>query len=142
MKIQLTEKTIPLGRSQVRNGAELTFHGIVRGIEEGKSISGIHYSPYPEMVEKEFAAILQEGEEEFGEHEVVITHRLGFVKAGEAAIEIRVSSKRSQPAFDLCPWYLSQIKKRVPIWKEPRYDSKAPSSSRTTANPTDSQEQQ
>jgi molybdopterin synthase catalytic subunit len=41
------------------------------------------------------------------------------VAAEEPSIVIRVRTKHSAEAFDLCRWYLKAIKTRVPIWKKP-----------------------
>lgn len=100
-------------------GAEVRFLGTVRGIEDGRAISGIDYSAYQPMAEKMLAELIEHGTQEHGPHEVFIQHRLGFVAAEEPSILIRVRSKHSAEAFDLCRWYLQEVKTRVPIWKRP-----------------------
>jgi molybdopterin synthase catalytic subunit len=50
---------------------------------------------------------------------VEIQHRLGFVTNNEPSIIIRVKTRHSAEAFDLCRWYLKEIKTTVPIWKKP-----------------------
>ena len=52
-------------------------------------------------------------------HRVFIQHRLGFVAAEQPSIVIRVRTKHSAESFDLCRWYLKEIKTSVPIWKKP-----------------------
>jgi molybdopterin synthase catalytic subunit len=100
-------------------GAEVQFLGAVRGIEDGATIAGIEYSAYLPMAEKMLAELLTRGEAEFGTHRVFIQHRLGFVAAEEPSILIRVQTKHSAAAFDICRWYLKEIKTSVPIWKKP-----------------------
>lgn len=100
-------------------GAEVRFLGVVRELEEADTISGIEYSAYPPMVEQMFAKLIAEGEQQFGLHEVFIQHRIGFVKAAEPSILIWVRTKHSALAFDLCRWYLKEVKASVPIWKKP-----------------------
>lgn len=100
-------------------GAEVRFLGVVRELEEADTISGIEYSAYPPMVEQMFAKLIAEGAQQFGAHEVFIQHRIGFVKAAEPSILIWVRTKHSALAFDLCRWYLKEIKATVPIWKKP-----------------------
>lgn len=97
----------------------MRFLGVVRGNEEGREISGIDYSAYLPMAEKMMQELIEAGHAEHGAHEVFIQHRLGFVAAEEASIVIRVRTKHSEAAFDLCRWYLKEIKTRVPIWKNP-----------------------
>ncbi len=100
-------------------GAEVRFLGVVRGSEDGREISGIDYSAYLPMAEKMMQELIAAGRGEHGAHELFIQHRLGFVAAEEASIVIWVRTKHSAEAFDLCRWYLKEIKTRVPIWKRP-----------------------
>ena len=100
-------------------GADLQFLGTVRGEEDGRPISGIEYSAYLPMAEKMLSRLRVDAEEKFGPHPVSIHHRLGFVRAGEPSILIRVATKHSAPAFQICAWYLNAIKTSVPIWKKP-----------------------
>ena len=100
-------------------GAEVRFLGTVRGAEDGRCISGIDYSAYLPMAEKMLTELIEQGQRDHSAHEVFIQHRLGFVAAEEPSIVIRVRTKHSAEAFDLCRWYLKAIKTRVPIWKKP-----------------------
>jgi len=100
-------------------GAEVRFLGTVRGIEDGRPITGIDYSAYLPMAEKMLAELIKHGTRDHGPHSVFIQHRLGFVAAEEPSILIRVRSKHSAESFDLCRWYLKEVKTRVPIWKRP-----------------------
>jgi len=103
----------------VGQGAEVCFWGAVRGTEDGRPISGIDYSAYTQMAKKMLADVLESGRSEHGPHTVFIQHRLGFVAAEQPSIHIRVQTRHSAQAFDLCHWYLKEIKTRVPIWKRP-----------------------
>lgn len=107
----------------VGQGAEARFLGTVRGIEDGRSISGIEYSAYQPMAEKLLAELIGAGHSAHGPHEVFIQHRLGFVAAEEPSILISVRTKHSAAAFDLCRWYLQEVKTKVPIWKRPVFVS-------------------
>lgn len=108
---------------QAGEGAEVQFLGVVRGIEEGRQISGIDYSAYLPMAEKTLHQLTQRGQQEHGEHRLYIQHRLGFVAVEQPSILIRVRTKHSAEAFDLCRWYLKEIKATVPIWKRPVWAS-------------------
>ncbi len=100
-------------------GAEAQFLGVVRGMEDGSTISGIDYSAYLPMAEKTLQDLVARGQREHGPHRVFIQHRLGFVAAEQPSIVIRVRTKHSAESFELCHWYLKAIKTRVPIWKKP-----------------------
>jgi molybdopterin synthase catalytic subunit len=101
------------------HGADLRFHGVVRDSEEGKPITGIDYSCYPEMATRELDAIVSAMSEEFPEHRAAIHHTLGFVAVGKASILIRVQTAHSAEAFEISREYLRRIKTTVPIWKKP-----------------------
>ena len=100
-------------------GAEAQFLGVVRGIEDDKTISGIDYSAYLPMAEKMLQDLVARGQREHGPHRIFIQHRLGFVAAEQPSIVIRVRTKHSAASFDLCHWSLKEIKTSVPIWKKP-----------------------
>jgi len=110
-------------RSGAKDGAEVSFLGIVRGIEKGRSIEGIDYSSYGGMELKILGKIAETAIDRFESHEAVILHRLGFVKAGDASILISVSSKHSGTAFEVCRYLLDQIKATAPIWKHPVFST-------------------
>ena len=100
-------------------GADLAFLGRVRDSEDGRRITGIEYTAYPEMalrVMEEIAAAMQA---EHGPHPVRIHHCTGFVPAGEPSILIATGARHSAAAFALCAEYLRRIKSTVPIWKRP-----------------------
>ncbi len=117
--IILSEDPIPTTPSVFApgEGAEVQFLGVVRGLEEGREITGIDYTAYRPMAEKTLRELVERGAAEHGPHRVFLQHRLGFVAAEEPSILIRVQTKHSAEAFDLCRWYLKEVKTTVPIWK-------------------------
>ena len=119
--IQLSDQAIEPTAAVFRDeeGAECQFLGTVRHLEEGKEISGIDYSIYRPMAEQELERLCEQGQREHPGHRVYIQHRLGFVAAREPSIIIRVTTKHSAASFELCQWYLREIKSKVPIWKKP-----------------------
>ncbi|OYW77890.1 MAG: hypothetical protein B7Z37_01985 [Verrucomicrobia bacterium 12-59-8] len=115
----LSEKPIQIAPTVFKagEGAEARFLGVVRGVEDDKAISGIDYSAYLPMAEKTLQDLVARGQREHGPHRVFIQHRLGFVAAEQPSIIIQVRTKHSAESFDLCRWYLKEIKTSVPIWK-------------------------
>ncbi|MEZ0275494.1 MAG: molybdenum cofactor biosynthesis protein MoaE, partial [Roseimicrobium sp.] len=99
-------------------GADVQFLGTVRAEENGKLISGIEYSAYRPMADRELERLCHRAQAELPPHRVEIEHRLGFVPAREPSILIRVKTRHSAEGFDLCRWYLREIKTSVPIWKK------------------------
>ena len=99
-------------------GAELTFVGVVRGKEQGAPIAGIDYSAYATMVNSSLEGIGEDAASRFGSHRALMVHRTGHVAAAEPSVVLQVGAPHSAEAFEICRWYLEQLKKRVPIWKE------------------------
>ncbi len=104
------------------HGADIRFHGVVRGLENGRPIRGIDYACYPAMAEKTLREIGEALVAEGPPHRAQVHHRLGFVATGEASIIIRVQTPHSADGFELCREYLRRIKETVPIWKHPVFE--------------------
>ena len=100
-------------------GADVCFLGRVRDTEDGRAISGIEYTAYPEMARRVMEEIVAAMQTEHGPHPVRIHHRMGFVPAGEPSILIATGARHSAEAMTLCAEYLRRIKALVPIWKRP-----------------------
>ena len=100
-------------------GADFRFLGVVRGLEDGREITGIDYSCYLTMAERKLRELCEEMTSEHPNHRILIHHRVGFVPAGVPSIVIRVQTPHSKEGFALGQEYLARIKTSVPIWKKP-----------------------
>jgi molybdopterin synthase catalytic subunit len=107
--------------ADVTAGVGLLFVGTVRDSNQGRAVTGIEYSAYRPMAERELAAIVREASEQFGTTRIVVEHRLGTLSLGEASIVIAVSHPRRGPALDAQRFLIETIKERVPIWKREHY---------------------
>lgn len=103
------------------HGAVASFLGTVRARNDGKPVSGIDYSAYEAMAEKEMATIASEAESKFQTSAIVVEHRLGFLKVGDVSVAIVVSHERRAPALDAVRYIIEELKARVPIWKCEHY---------------------
>jgi molybdopterin synthase catalytic subunit len=107
--------------SREGNGATLLFIGTVRDINDGRSVTGIEYSAYRSMAEREMADIVREASERFATPDIVVEHRLGELAIGDASVAIAVAHPRRGAAYDASRYVIEQLKKRVPIWKLEHY---------------------
>ncbi|MEP7066948.1 MAG: molybdenum cofactor biosynthesis protein MoaE [Gemmatimonadota bacterium] len=103
------------------NGATLVFLGHVRELNDGRAVSGIEYSAYGEMAERELAAIASECASTFGITDLAIEHRLGALALGDASIAIVVAAPHRGTAYDASRFVIEEVKRRVPIWKREGY---------------------
>ncbi len=102
-------------------GAVIDFFGVVRTIENDRLIAGIEYEAFEAMAERQLALIADEARERYGLASVVIHHRIGLVRAGEASLFVRVSARHRQAAFEGSSKIIERLKQAVPIWKHPVY---------------------
>jgi molybdopterin synthase catalytic subunit len=103
------------------NGATVAFVGTVREVNDGRPVTGIDYSAYREMAERELAAIVREAAERLGTPDVVAEHRLGTLGLGEASVVVAAAHPHRAQAFDACRYVIEEIKRRVPVWKREHY---------------------
>jgi molybdopterin synthase catalytic subunit len=115
----------PENRVDLTAGATVDFQGIVRGSEDGREIEGIDYEAHREMAEHQLKQIAEQATIEFGLRSVIIHHRIGFVAVGEPSLFTRVCSGHREAAFQASRWIVEELKKKVPIWKRPRFKSNA-----------------
>jgi molybdopterin synthase catalytic subunit len=102
-------------------GAIVDFWGVVRPIEDGREIEGIDYEAHREMAEHQLTRIAKQAAEQFGLKRVMIHHRTGFIVVGEASLFLRVASPHRSEGFQASQWIVDELKKKVPIWKRPRF---------------------
>jgi molybdopterin synthase catalytic subunit len=104
-------------------GAVASFFGTVRNVNENRAVTGIEYSAYEEMAEREMHAIVDEVAGKFDgvSPTIAIEHRLGELSLGDISVAIAVSHARRAPALDACRYVIEELKKRVPIWKREHY---------------------
>ena len=103
------------------SGASTLFVGTVRRVNDGKDVTGIDYSAYGPMAEREMAAVAAEAAERFGTDRIVVEHRVGTLGLGEASIVIAVSHARRGAAMEAQRYLIEEIKRRVPVWKREHY---------------------
>ena len=122
MRVALTDQPIDVG-ALIREvtddscGASATFLGTVRDVNDGRSVSGIEYSAYRAMAEREMGAIAREAADRFGVSRLVIEHRLGALALGDISVAVVAAHAHRAPALDANRYVIEELKRRVPIWK-------------------------
>ncbi len=98
-------------------GAIATFLGVVRNMNDGRSVSLLEYEAYGVMAEAELQRILEELEREVPGLRVAATHRIGALQVGDVAVVCAASAPHRGEAFRACRELIDRIKARLPIWK-------------------------
>ena len=99
-------------------GALCFFLGVVRDNNEGRQVNRIQYEAYEEMALEQMGQVEQEIRAKFPVTGVVLIHRLGLLKLGEASVLVAVSSPHRDAGFAACRHGIDRIKELVPIWKK------------------------
>jgi molybdopterin synthase catalytic subunit len=107
--------------ARAANGAIVLFLGVVRDVNDGRRVTGIEYSAYEAMAERELAEIANEAARRFDTPHIVIEHRLGELGLEETSVGIAVAHPRRGGAYDASRWIIEELKRRVPIWKREHY---------------------
>ena len=102
-------------------GAINDFWGVVRRLEDGREIDGIQYEAHREMAEHQLRQIARQAAEKFRLQLVIIHHRVGFIAIGEPSLFLRVATPHRSEAFRASQWIVDELKKKVPIWKRPKF---------------------
>jgi molybdopterin synthase catalytic subunit len=105
------------------SGAVVCFSGVVRDLEGDRKITGIHYEAFHEMALHQFSLLFEKAFSQSPLTSIRLVHRLGFVKVGEASLWIEVISGHRGQAFAAAQFIIDEMKKVVPIWKKPVFES-------------------
>lgn len=125
-EVLLTEEPLPVPaqqRADLDAGAVVDFWGVVRQLENGCEIDGIDYEAHAAMAEHQLRMVADAAAEKFQLRKVLLYHRVGFVRAGQASLYLQVSASHRAAAFEGSKWMVDELKKKVPIWKKPRLRS-------------------
>src|SRR4029077_17992314 len=104
-------------RNHDNAGALVDFWGVVRKLEDGREIEGIDYETHRHMAEHQLRQIAEQAVDKFRLQFVRVYHRIGFIAVGEPSLFLRVSSLHRGEAFRASQWIVTELKKKVPIWK-------------------------
>lgn len=99
-----------------RAGAVVSFQGVVRDHDHGRTVTKLEYEGHPtaEAVLREVAAEVAADPEVYA---VAVSHRVGPLEIGDAALVAAVSTAHRAAAFAACARLVDEVKARLPIWK-------------------------
>jgi len=101
-----------------RDGAVITFEGVVRDNSKGRPTRYLEYDCYVPLALKMMREI---GAELLAAHAVDrigMVHRLGRMEIGETSVAIVVTSSHRRAAYEASREAIDRLKRRVPIWKK------------------------
>jgi molybdopterin synthase catalytic subunit len=93
----------------------------VRDHDRGRPVVQLDYQAYPDA-----AGVLAEIAADFAaEPDVIalaVSHRIGTLGIGDAALVAAVTTAHRQAAFDVCARLVDEVKRRLPVWKRQVFD--------------------
>ena len=110
-------KLFAINDDRKEDGAELVFNGRVRNMERGKEIIALEYEQYEGMAELELKEIAQRTCKKFPIKDLFCRHRIGIINVGEIRLHVVIWSKHRREGLEAMNWFISELKKHVPIWK-------------------------
>jgi molybdopterin synthase catalytic subunit len=124
--VEVTDQPLDLAAHEAavvspHGGATVAFCGIVRDHDHGRTVLQLEYQAYPSAAE-----VLAEIAADFGaDPEVLalaVSHRVGTLGIGDAALVAAVTTAHRQAAFDVCARVVDEVKRRLPVWKRQVFD--------------------
>ena len=109
------ESLVPFVRTPA-DGAVVTFEGIVRDHDGGRSVAALEYEAHPSADEVLRAVVARVSAEHPGVR-IAALHRVGALSLGDVALAAAVASAHRGEAFAACSDLVDAIKAEVPIWK-------------------------
>ncbi|GAB4387116.1 molybdenum cofactor biosynthesis protein MoaE [Albidovulum sp.] len=97
-------------------GAVVTFVGIVR--DDGGDLEAMEIEHYPGMTEKAIAKIAGEARGRWSLADVLVIHRHGRLRRGEAIMMVATAARHRAAAFAAAEFLMDYLKSRAPFWKK------------------------
>jgi molybdopterin synthase catalytic subunit len=98
-------------------GAVVGFAGVVRDHDGGRHVTRLEYSAHPtaEQTLIDVADEIVRGCH--GVRAIAVSHRIGTLHIGDAALVAAVAADHRQAAFETCALLVDTVKARLPVWK-------------------------
>jgi len=101
-----------------RAGAVVSFLGLVRNHNIGKSVEYLEYESYEPLANKMIAQIILDAKQKWELHDVLCQHRIGKVEIGKAVVVVITQASHRKVAYESNEYIINRVKAEVPIWKK------------------------
>jgi molybdopterin synthase catalytic subunit len=122
LRADLTEATIELADHEAlvahqAAGAVVGFAGVVRDHDGGRSVTRLEYSAHPTAAQTLADVAAEIAGDCDGVRAIAVSHRIGTLQIGDAALVAAVAADHRRAAFDTCARLVDLVKERLPVWK-------------------------
>jgi molybdopterin synthase catalytic subunit len=98
-------------------GAVVTFAGVVRDHDGGRTVRELEYSAHPTAAQVLAAVASDVAERSDLVRALAVSHRVGQLAVGDVALACAVAADHRGQAFTVCAELVDELKHRLPIWK-------------------------
>jgi molybdenum cofactor synthesis domain-containing protein len=98
-------------------GAVVTFSGVVRDHDGGRTVRELEYEGHPHAAEVITEVAQSVADDAGGVRAIAVAHRIGLLAIGEVALACAVAADHRQEAFQTCAALVDEVKRRLPVWK-------------------------
>lgn len=103
-------------------GAVVGFAGVVRNHDGGRSVTRLEYSAHPSAAQTLAEVAAEIARDCEGVRAIAVSHRIGTLDIGQAALVAAVAADHRKAAFDTCALLVDTVKARLPVWKHQIFD--------------------
>jgi molybdopterin synthase catalytic subunit len=122
VRAELSERTIELTEHEAlvahpAAGAVVGFAGVVRDHDGGRTVTRLEYSAHPSAQQTLAEVAAEIAAECHGVRAIAVSHRIGTLQIGDAALVAAVAADHRGAAFETCERLVDAVKARLPVWK-------------------------
>jgi molybdopterin synthase catalytic subunit len=99
-------------------GALASFVGYCRDMTKGHAISELTIEQYPGFTEREISRLAGEVGPQLGTLDLMVVHRVGAIRPGEAIVLVAALAAHRNAAFDAVRLLMDYLKTDAPLWKK------------------------
>jgi molybdopterin synthase catalytic subunit len=126
-------------RTNGADGAIVTFLGLVRNHNLGRSVRYLEYDAYEPLALRTFERIAREIADRWPGVRLALHHRVGKLEIGAASVAIATRSPHRRDAYAGCRYAIERVKQIAPIWKREFFEGGDVWIEGATADPEDQQ---
>ena len=122
LRAALTEDAIELAEHEAlvahhAAGAVVGFAGVIRDHDGGRTVTRLEYSAHPTAQQTLAEVVAEIAADCHGVRAIAVSHRIGTLRIGDAALVAAVAADHRGAAFDTCELLVDTVKARLPVWK-------------------------
>lgn len=103
-------------------GAVVAFAGVVRDHDGGRNVTRLEYSAHPTAEQTLADVVAEVAAESRGVRAIAVSHRVGTLHIGDAALVAAVAADHRGAAFETCARLVDRVKESLPVWKHQFFD--------------------